>query len=85
MGYVDLDMSHFEAISQYHYNANKRTDSTIQKNPINELSDSLTFSMVEKVLDDRDSQHLVDKCSDKTNSSGNETNVKKIVARHFQH
>jgi hypothetical protein len=36
------------------------------------------FSMVEKVLDDRDSQHLVDKCSDKTNSSGNETNVKKI-------
>ena len=59
-------------------NANKRTDSTIQKNPINELSDSLTFSMVEKVLDDRASQHLVDKCSDKTNSSGNETNVKKI-------
>ena len=59
-------------------NANKKTDLTNQKNPINELGDSLTFSMVEKVLDDRASQHLVDKCSDKTNSSGNETNVKKI-------
>jgi hypothetical protein len=30
-------------------NANKRTDSTIQKNPINELSDSLTFSRLHTI------------------------------------